>query len=307
MTCLAPDTDESHQDVRPRPGAQHRSSTRSCSDRTTVRVRTARHSTREGRPTVAARVARHGRDLGLLALAAALWLCCLDRITRVGEGEVWGGDLDGWVRRLDATERNVRDSAIVAVGALAGRAWDDLESARRSQAGRSRSPRAEDVTAAVVALSSRLADPDSGLRQHAVTELLDLTERSDLANFGRSNDRTSTEPLRVAVRVRACEWLRERAFAAPPRPPGDAALEVLAALGAPPSGMPVLVELAHTDPSPEIRALALVVVARAAGSPTMPVPRARSILQAAARDTSPDVREAASAALGEIDGRSGTR
>jgi HEAT repeat protein len=69
----------------------------------------------------------------------------------------------------------------------------------------------------------------------------------------------------------------------------------------------VLVDLARTDKSPSIRALALVVVARAAGSPAMPVTRARSLLRAANRDASPEVREAASAALGEIESRIGVR
>jgi HEAT repeat protein len=145
------------------------------------------------------------------------------------------------------------------------------------------------------------------LRQRAVTVLLDLTARAEPGGLGRSNHPLSTEPLRVALRERATELLQQHWMDAPVRSPADAALEVLAALGAPTSCIPVLVELARTDPSSEIRALALVVVARAAGSPTMPVPRARSILQTAARDTSPEVREAASAALGEIDGRSGTR
>jgi HEAT repeat protein len=272
-----------------------------------VRVRTARHSTRGAWRILAPRVARQWRDLGLLALAAALWLWCLDRITRVGEGAVWGGDLYAWVGRLDATERSVRDSAIVAVGDLARRAWDDLASAGPSEATRSGSPRAEDVTAAVVALSSRLADPDSLLRQHVATALLDLTEGAERDGLGRSSHPMGTEPLRVVVREQATELLLQHLMVTPPRLRADAALEVLAALGAPPSGMPVLVELARTDESPSVRALALVVVARAAGSPTMPVPRVRSILQTAARDTSPEVREAASAALGEIDGRSGTR
>jgi hypothetical protein len=256
---------------------------------------------------VAPRLARQWRDLGALALAAALWLWCLDRITSVGEGELWGGDLYAWVRRLDATERSVRDSAIVAVGDLARRAWDDLSLARPSESSRWGSPSAEDVTTAVVALSSRLMDPDSLLRQHAATALLDLTERAERDGLARSNRPTATEPLRVALRERATELLRQHWMGAPVRPPADAALEVLAALGAPPSCIPVLVELARTDQSPSIRALALVVVARAAGSPAMPVTRANSLLQTATRDTSPEVSEAASAALGEIESRIGTR
>jgi hypothetical protein len=152
-----------------------------------ARVRTARHSTRGVWRTLAPRVARQWRDLGSLALAAGLCIWCLDRITSVGEGAVWGGDLYAWVRRLDATELSVRDSAIVAVGDLARRAWDDLESSGGSESTRWRSPSAEEVTAAVVALSSRLTDPDSLLRQHAATALLDLTERAELGGRERSN------------------------------------------------------------------------------------------------------------------------
>jgi hypothetical protein len=230
---------------------------------------------------------------GAMVVSAAVW--ALDRADQRAARRVWGAGLTEWVARLDASNAPLRDSAIVAVSELASRTWDALADGAPPDAPTNQRA-ADSVLAAVRALTRRLGDPDSVLREHAVTAVLDVAERrldSGTQVLVRV-DTARLRPIRAVVRNAAGEMLR----AADARRRGAqlAVLEVLATLGAPRDVAPPVAEVATRDSSPAVRALAAAValpaLARAGDAE-----RHTALLRATLGDPSAEVRVAAVDAL----------
>jgi hypothetical protein len=225
----------------------------------------------------------------LVALVSALeW----DR-TRAAE-HYWGRDLADWVRDLDAPHANRRDSAVVAVSVLAAGAWRRLDETRDSAA----APRLA-VLRAVSALGRRLGDPDTLIREHAVTALLDVAV-GGVETEGQLRDPTTDSArmgaLRDVARRAAGVVLQAVVRVGGPDARALSPLEVLAALDVSPDLVPTIDALALRAPTPMVRALATAVALRPA-----PVPddgrRRAELARAALADSSPDVRLAAADAF----------
>jgi hypothetical protein len=194
---------------------------------------------------IGSRFVRQCLDLAAIIALGSATAWGIERALASDDRLVWGEDLAVWVHRLDSVDIALRDSAITAVSELSWRAWEERE---------------EEVRAAVAELVSHLADPDSLLREHAVYAILDMTERNErVGGFGDSIHR---QRLRAVVREGAAEVIR--AAARPGRRPWPtyAALEVLVALGAPPTLLPSLSQMARQSSSSAVREMALLAVRR---------------------------------------------
>jgi hypothetical protein len=244
---------------------------------------------------------------GAAAVGAGVW--ALDRASVRAERRVWGADLSVWAGRLEAPNAPLRDSAIVAVSELASRRWSEIGGAAARRPASEASSVIDTVLAAVRALTRRLGDPDSVIREHAVSAVLDVTERrlDDERHAIVRADTLHLWPLRETVRRAAGEVLRA---AVRPRRPGAelATLEVLATVGAPANIASILAGIAVRDRSPAVRALAATVALHSAASGSDAGERAGGraggrageramLLRAVLDDTSGDVRLAAVEAL----------
>jgi hypothetical protein len=223
--------------------------------------------------------------LALVAVTVAVVAALEWGRTRV-EQRYWGAGLETWVSRLDAASAAARDSAIVATSELAERAWRRAESTRDST-----SAARDAVLRAVAALGRRLGDPDSLVREHAVSAILDVAVRGvqeEGHSLGAPVDTARTLELRAAARRAAGAVLRAT-------PSGGAdvralpPLEVLSAIGVSPDLVPLVETLATSATTPTVRALAAAVALRPAAVPDDRRRRA-TLMHATLGDTSADVR-----------------
>jgi hypothetical protein len=225
-----------------------------------------------------------------MVMSTIVW--ALERVDARAARRVWQTDLTTWVGWLEAPNIALRDSAVFAVGELAARAWAAI--ADRRPLDPRRAVGADTVLAAVRALAQRLSDPDSALREHAVSAVLDVAEgQHDVWRRPLMSAATAgRQPLRAIVRSTAGDVLR----AAGPRQDGVrlAVLEVLATVDAPPDVAPFVAEIATQDASSAVRALATAVALPALAGD---VEQRAALLRATLGDASADVRGAVLNAL----------